>query len=118
MKPGPVSRGHRVVAVVDGVVMVVEGATAADAVMVGKGAATKTDIRRCLVEGPGTNFSENPSRTAAIGSACEFPFDDNRTKGKELCNLWLTNQTHKKERERNHRRISRSREFQSKRLAL
>ena len=49
MRPAPVSLGHRAVAVaVDAVVMVVEGAMAADAATAGKGAATKPAISRAL----------------------------------------------------------------------
>ena len=47
----------------------------------------------------------------------ELHFDYNQTKRKELCDLCLTNQTHKKKKVHNHPRTSRFHQSRSKQLA-
>ena len=61
-------------------------------------------------------FTKN-ARTAAIGLSFELHFDYNQTKRKELRDLCLTNQTHKKKKVHNHPRTSRFHQSQSKQPA-
>src|ERR1700724_1079276 len=124
MKRGRVSLAHRaaaaLVVVVVAVVMAVEEATAADAGMAGKDAAAKPkQISRKAPAAAGAFFCfhEKNARTGAIGLSFELHFDYNQTKRKELRDLCLTNQTHKKKKVHNHPRTSRFHQSRSRQPA-
>src|SRR5205807_826795 len=54
-------------------------------------------------------FHEKNARTAAIGLSFELHFDYNQTKRKELRDLCLTNQTHKKKKDQREDRLPQNR---------